>query len=744
VINKKNWFYRTLLSYLPIFFFITSILFLLFFLAFSEYIKTSTIKANQSFNLQVTQSVENLLKPIDKLIIKEIMVDDTISEFFDEEDSSYTIYQTYHTLNNIMATYPIVDSMYIFRLSDHMVLTNNMFTHADQFVDREFILTQLETQKIVSWTGKREYKDPKTLSAHEVVSLVRRVPIITGEQGLLVVNIRTDSIRQFTRSMSIQKINFVDFADADKQLILSTEDESVGSKPDHNNYLTHSRSSYLNWDIKSGIKQRNAFDFFSSFPYIWVALGLISIIVGSLYIVYVTKRNYKPIESIVDHINEIFVNKNNLIPRGKLDEMNVISTAIDSLQERSTQLQNRFDEDQISMRRHYFIELLEGTRQTKASEWNTDLQRLGLSYNFDRACVAVMQIDKYLDFCSHYSERDQYLLKFVLRSVVNETAQEYKIEVWNEYTSGSRLGIIFFTESESRNQNKIEELIEAVCNKVISWILDYLKFTVTIGIGEFSDHIGDLPLLYEDAMEALKYKTVMGNSRVIQSTDMPSKPKPDIFQHIQLIRSTVQRYKHGESDWETQYSELFHHIRIGISSHEDVKNTLHYLVYYFDREIMELSEPIQNYWKTACMITLTDLLQQFDTLEEFIDHAKRVLCEGYTEINKLREDRSNHQLIHSVKEYVKENYADPDLSLNHLADKFNLSTRYLSKLFKEEFGEKFVDYLVSVRLEKAKQLLTETKDSIQDIAIKVGYIHAFSFIRMFKSNEGITPGDYRK
>jgi len=742
VLNKRNWFHRTLLSYLPIFFIITSILFLLFFLAFSQYIKTSTIKANQSINIQVTQSIENLLKPIDKLIIKEIMMNENINEFFTELNSSYNIYQTYRTLNNIISTYPIVDSMYLFRQSDQMVLTNNMYSNTDQFVDRDFILTQLETEKIISWTGKRVYRDPSTLSSHEVVSLVRRVPIITGEQGLFVVNIRVDSIRQFTKEMSNLKINYVNIVDAEEQLILSTEDGNVNNKPVK--YLTQSNSSYLDWEVQSGIKQKYAFDFFSSFPYIWVALGLISIITGSLYIVYITKRNYKPIASIVRHINEIFMNKNSSLVRDNLDEMHVISTAINSLQEHSSKLQSRFEEDQISMRRHYFIELLEGTRQTQASEWKSDLERLALDFGeFNRACIAVLEIDKYQDFCSQYSENDQFLLKFVLRSVVNEIAQEYKLQIWTEYTSGSHLGIIFFLDSK-RYPNNLEEIIEIVCNKVIDWIINYLKFTATIGIGEFSDQISDFPLLYEDAMEALKYKSLFGNSRVIQSSDIPSKPKPDIFQHIQLIRSTVQRYKHGESDWEAHYIELFHHIRIGISSHEDVKSILHYLVYYLDREIMELSDPIQNYWKTDSINVLNDLLQQFDTLEEFIDQSKQVLRVGYSEISKLREEGSNHQLIHNVKEYVKEHYSDPDLSLNHLSDKFNLSTRYLSKLFKEEFGEKFVDYLVNVRLEKAKQLLTETQDSIQDIAIKVGYNHAFSFIRMFKNNEGMTPGDYRK
>jgi two-component system response regulator YesN len=101
-------------------------------------------------------------------------------------------------------------------------------------------------------------------------------------------------------------------------------------------------------------------------------------------------------------------------------------------------------------------------------------------------------------------------------------------------------------------------------------------------------------------------------------------------------------------------------------------------------------------------------------------------------------------LIHEVKNYIEEKYANRDLSLNHLSEEFNLSSRYLSRLFKDEFGEKFVDYLVRVRIEHAKKLLQETPESVHGIALKVGYLHSFSFIRVFKKMVGVTPGDFRK
>ena len=57
---------------------------------------------------------------------------------------------------------------------------------------------------------------------------------------------------------------------------------------------------------------------------------------------------------------------------------------------------------------------------------------------------------------------------------------------------------------------------------------------------------------------------------------------------------------------------------------------------------------------------------------------------------------------------------------------------------------KFVDFLVNLRMEHAKTLLLQTDESINAIAIKVGYIHSISFGRTFKKVIGVTPGDFRK
>ncbi|MFD1955521.1 helix-turn-helix domain-containing protein [Paenibacillus thailandensis] len=101
-------------------------------------------------------------------------------------------------------------------------------------------------------------------------------------------------------------------------------------------------------------------------------------------------------------------------------------------------------------------------------------------------------------------------------------------------------------------------------------------------------------------------------------------------------------------------------------------------------------------------------------------------------------------MINEMRAYIEEHFADPDLSLKHLSDRFDISGKYASYLFKEEFDMKFVDFLVQLRMKRAERLLAETDETVQNIALQVGYANSISFGRMFKRVVGVTPGDYRK
>ena len=104
---------------------------------------------------------------------------------------------------------------------------------------------------------------------------------------------------------------------------------------------------------------------------------------------------------------------------------------------------------------------------------------------------------------------------------------------------------------------------------------------------------------------------------------------------------------------------------------------------------------------------------------------------------------SSHSVIRNAKEFIDENYMDEDLSLSAVAKAVGLSPTYLSALFKREMQQNFSDYLTSVRIEKAKELLCCTSKMIYEIAYEAGFRDYRYFSQIFKKHTGLTPRQFQ-
>ncbi len=93
---------------------------------------------------------------------------------------------------------------------------------------------------------------------------------------------------------------------------------------------------------------------------------------------------------------------------------------------------------------------------------------------------------------------------------------------------------------------------------------------------------------------------------------------------------------------------------------------------------------------------------------------------------------------------VNENYGDPNMTLEHIAESFYISKSHLSRLFKQLTGESFSDYLRKVRLAGACALLVDTDMTVEEIIKKCGMRDTTSFYKVFSEYTGMTPNNYRK
>jgi len=104
--------------------------------------------------------------------------------------------------------------------------------------------------------------------------------------------------------------------------------------------------------------------------------------------------------------------------------------------------------------------------------------------------------------------------------------------------------------------------------------------------------------------------------------------------------------------------------------------------------------------------------------------------------------RRRTRMLHQIKQYVDENY-HRGISLGKLAEEFNVSTGYLSKLFLEQVGQHFSDYINGLKVRKAMELLKTTDQRMYEIADFLGFQNAYYFSSWFKREVGVTPTEYR-
>lgn len=170
----------------------------------------------------------------------------------------------------------------------------------------------------------------------------------------------------------------------------------------------------------------------------------------------------------------------------------------------------------------------------------------------------------------------------------------------------------------------------------------------------------------------------------------------------------------------------------------------HYIYGNESGSIVEIS----NHTKNVGCEKIDLIFSKIASLEPNFNAAHKLLIDNLLRellisiSSELLEKKFTNRNLAKMTEYIKTSYSD-SISLSSLAKRFELSESYISRLFREEFNARPSDYINKVRIERAKDLLIHTNMSITDISESVGYSSLYYFSRIFKSNTGISPRDFR-
>ena len=164
----------------------------------------------------------------------------------------------------------------------------------------------------------------------------------------------------------------------------------------------------------------------------------------------------------------------------------------------------------------------------------------------------------------------------------------------------------------------------------------------------------------------------------------------------------------------------------------DLLSSIKNLVYEINEKLGTSLQPLLNY----------NTVISLDSREKQLAYCRRIFdcLLRFAEKGGFFESDS---LITLVRKYIADNVS-MDISLEMVAEQFQLSSTYLSKLFHKKTGEKFSDYVLRTKMEQAILLLQNPLNKMYQVGEAVGYKTSKYFSKVFRNHTGMTPSEYRE
>ncbi|MBT2291345.1 AraC family transcriptional regulator [Paenibacillus albidus] len=737
----RTWYHRLLLSYFPIFLLTVTILIFASFVFINDISRTETKKADRITASYLVDNVDRTVKEVELSVLEAAERSDAYKRYFNNQGQTDkgTIYAVAQNLRNLTRESPYIQSIYLYDKLNESVLTETGLKELSGFADEDWINRITSGPLPEGWQPVREYKDGFIQrTSVRVLTINKGMPLPFGSEGVLVINLKMSGIEQIVDSMVNEQLSFLTILDSDGQVVYQAHSDSEGVR--NGKQLNTLHLKRLGWTFASGIKAGNLFSWVSVISYLWVAIAVGTVVCAILYLVYVTRRNYKPIQVIMNRIEGHQIRKMDQ-SNDRTDEMMLIDGVLEDLINHMTDYDKKSRENLLLQRSKLFNDLLHSERLDNVVQRMEELSPLSGAHSTSRFTVVLSEINRYEKvFQDRYTREDQNTLKFALMNVFQELARSAELQGWAEWIGADRAAILFLATGSNE---ELTEKIRIFAEGCHSWVEQNLRISLSFGIGPAVTGPGAIRDSYVAAGNVMQHKLLMHGDIALAEGGEARQPLLETYKYLQMIAEFVKQFRMSSGQWREQLDGIFEAFKQDYLQDNDIRSLIQAMLQMLSREVAVMSEQLQDELSAENAAKRLKLLEE----AESIDEVKGILFEYLTDVFRtyvsVSETKSYRAMVTEMKNYIEENFANPDLSLKHLSDRFQVSGKYASYLFKTEFNMKFIDFVTELRMKKAEQLLLETEYSLQDIALQVGYANAITFGRVFKRVAGITPGDYR-
>jgi len=764
-------FFSWLLSYLLIIF-ITIIISIFAYRVSINVIKSETDRAHMESLNQVKQVIDSKVSDIQRIGV-EASLNERINNLvnlkttIDADDRIEMVkvindMKTYKTANNF------IEKFYIYFNTNNFIISSDARYDTKDYYDiyyNDDNIKYSEWEAILKDKHLLEYGQLKVNSKNKTsgnsIDFMQSIPMNKRDvnNATLVVEMNQSAIYEAIEGLKWVSNGNIIIQDKENNIVATTKPMPLAQSLNVNKYnkgqdifnstinnekvvISYVKSDVTSWKYIS-IVPRKIFEGNLRYVYrIFALCVILCFIVGGLLSYLLTKLNYNPIHKLVSMVN----NNHQMFKESDFNEYDFIGKSIEDIISDKEKVYNKLDQQKDVLKNNFLSRLIKGRLEA-----NISFQDLCETYNIELTGNYYAIILFYLeDFSNLYFDKKKVdvnsdeiidMVYFIMSNIIDNKINEK----YNGYmTLVNDMPICLVSIKDEESYNVMIGLIT-----IITEAKDFIekRFGIYFSASVSGLHIGvqGIPIAYQEAIQAIEYKMLMGNCSIIRYDEISSykdvkgNESKYIYEEQQFMNCIRGGdYKNAKlvlcEIFKTDFSE-------GLYSIQVAKCKMFGLINIMLNAISEISVTCENEF-----IEDLNLANQLLNCKTIFELENKMI---YT-LDKVESHLKNKKgiqidgVIKDIINFIDNNYQDPNLSVTMTADKFNMGIVSLSKMFKKYLGMGMLDYINKLRIKRAKELTNDGKLSIKEIGEMVGFYNSAAFIRVFKKYEGITPGKYKE
>jgi AraC-like DNA-binding protein len=496
-------------------------------------------------------------------------------------------------------------------------------------------------------------------------------------------------------------------------------DETIAESPYVVSYQTLPST---HWTIYSATPSSYYYEQSIMIQKLILGICLAALLIGLILSAVLVRANYSPIKRLVGRIKDLTGTASNQMT----NEFRLIDSAFLHLKEQVSSLEETMIANSAAVRHKAVLNLLQGNPEHRP--WKEERAALGIARPYAEYCCMLMNTGA--SSVEPDSIDQPEAIARLMHGLECLSLQDSRLIA--EELPDKRLAVILCTDVAS------EALLDKFAQLLLAETRQQLQPDIQLSTGCWVSDLRDIHQSFNEAHTLMKYAYFLPELHILKDHSLLQREHSldEIPQTLLAkFRDKLQGRQLDEAAGTIE--QVAEHMRKG-------QYPADYCHFILSNMVFIYSDAAKNVrYKHPLQFGHPDLYHEYTSLRNILAY-RSWLTASITTFMEETENRNSDRAVSTIelaKQYIEANLSE-DLSLEAVGTKVFLSPKYLSKLFKEEMGVTYTDYVTSRRMEQAKVLIENNNMTIDRVASSVGYGTTAYFIKRFKEMYGCTPGSY--